>query len=553
MRVAKALSLLGHCSRREAERLIAAGRVSIDGTVVPGPATLVDPTSQALSVDGREIAAPERRVYLAVHKPTGVTSTLKDPHAERTITQLAPGMGRLYPVGRLDKDSEGLILLTNDGEFANKVSHPRYEVSREYLALVSELPSPEALRKLRHGIMLDGRRATPALVEAAPKGPMPPDPSGRGPRGSWVRIVLREGRNREVRRLLAAIGCTVLRLVRTRIGPIRPSGLRVGQYRPLRSREVQNLMKWSEAHEPELEVEDLDEVDEATASGLFNSIPVARNAKPLVDERRPDRLVIAIDGPAAAGKTTVGKLLAERLTATFLDTGVLYRALTLNALEAGVDVEDAPSLASLAETLEVHVKPTADGGEAILLGGRDITSDIRSEAVDNHVSQVAQHPDVRGALVQAQRRAAEGQAAVVVGRDIGTVIFPDANIKLFLEASEAERGRRRIAQLELGDQSTVRERMAQRDQTDRGRAVAPLVPASDAVVIDTDGMSAQDVVEQVLELVEERFGDASPHPSPLPEGEGASAHPEPFPEGERLEGGGARMRARSAGKRRSQA
>src|SRR5581483_12380552 len=115
------------------------------------------------SVDGKELQQRPSQVYLAVYKPLGVTSTLRDRHAEHTIDELAPGLGRLYPVGRLDKDSEGLILLTNDGDFANRVIHPRYGVTREYLAQVDELPDADALRKLRRGVVLDGRRAVPSL------------------------------------------------------------------------------------------------------------------------------------------------------------------------------------------------------------------------------------------------------------------------------------------------------------------------------------------------------------------------------------------------------
>jgi cytidylate kinase len=507
MRIARALSLLGYCSRREAERLIAQRRVSVDGRVVESPATLVDPSRQEVRVDRKEIErSSTKRVYLAVHKPAGVTSTLRDPHAERTIAELAPGMGRLYPVGRLDKDSEGLILLTNDGDFANRVAHPRYGVTREYLAQVDALPGPEALRRLRHGVMLDGRRATPSLVEAAPRGQMPTSPGSRS-RGDWVRIVLREGRNREVRRILAVVGCTVLRLVRTRVGPVRLSGLRPGQYRPLKPREIETLMRWSErAHTPEqILEEDIVWLDDGPLTDVDVPTTLAEAGSEPVLGRR-DHLVVAIDGPAAAGKTTVGKALAQDLGAVFLDTGVLYRVLTLEALERGIDVTDGARLADLAEHLDVRIGDEGKApwsGEPILVGERDVTEQIRSDTVNGSVSLVAAHPEVRNALVSAQRRAAKAPAAVVVGRDIGTVIFPDADVKIFLDASPEERGRRRAQELSAeARQAEVQAQIAERDEIDRNRAVAPLEPAPDAWHIDTDGLGVHEVADLVRDIVQ---------------------------------------------------
>jgi cytidylate kinase len=220
--------------------------------------------------------------------------------------------------------------------------------------------------------------------------------------------------------------------------------------------------------------------------------------------RPSGRLIVAIDGPAAAGKTTVGKLLADRLDASFLDTGVLYRALTLAALERGVDVANADGLAAIARSLDVRVaRREEEGGtvDAILLDDRDISDAIRSPEVDGSVSQVAGHAAVRAALVDAQRRAAAAPRAVVVGRDIGTVIFPDAQVKVFLDASAEERVRRRSAERATGEQATVERQLAERDRLDRERAVAPLVPAPDALVLDTDGLSIEEVVQHVERLV----------------------------------------------------
>jgi cytidylate kinase len=217
--------------------------------------------------------------------------------------------------------------------------------------------------------------------------------------------------------------------------------------------------------------------------------------------------VIAIDGPAAAGKTTVGSRVAERLGWTFLDTGVLYRALAWLAAERGVALDDDARLASLARDLNVHVtRPSrADGRQAdVVLDARDVTWEIRAPAVDRAVSAVAALPGVRAALIPAQRRAAAHSPAVVVGRDIGTVIFPDAALKVYLDAGLSERARRRAAEFaargEAPDEAAVEADLLRRDELDSDRAYAPLTVASDAVRIATEGRTIEEVVEAVLAL-----------------------------------------------------
>jgi CMP/dCMP kinase len=228
------------------------------------------------------------------------------------------------------------------------------------------------------------------------------------------------------------------------------------------------------------------------------------------DNQRP--FLVAIDGPSAAGKTTVGTMVAERLNAAFLDTGVLYRVLTLCAQEQGIAPEDEEALAEFAAKLDVVVQPpSADDGRLadVFVEGRDVTWAIRTPEVDAHVSQVASHPHVRQALIPAQRRAAESTSAVVVGRDIGTVILPDAQVKIYLDATALERARRRAQQLGAdADLAEVTRAIERRDELDRSRSTAPLEQAPDAVVVDTDGVPAEDVVERIVAIVHERTGQA---------------------------------------------
>jgi CMP/dCMP kinase len=223
--------------------------------------------------------------------------------------------------------------------------------------------------------------------------------------------------------------------------------------------------------------------------------------------------VIAIDGPVASGKSTVAQMLARRLGYFYLDTGLLYRALTLQSLRQGIDVTDGARLAELARQLRVSIKPPSikDGRQSdVRVDGRDVSLALRSAEVDARVSAVSAHPEVRAALIDVQRRAARMPGTVVAGRDIGTVIFPDATLKIFLEAGPEERARRRLHQRgnwsEAGLVSTLRE-IQERDRQDSTREVAPMVRAQDALVIDTDDVSPVQVVNQILEIYEAR-GDS---------------------------------------------
>jgi 23S rRNA pseudouridine2605 synthase len=238
MRLNKLLSHAGIASRRVADELIAQGRIEINGRVVTTLGTQADVEKDDIRVDGRRLKAPPVRRYLLLNKPAGVVSTRSDPQRRTTVIDLLAKAGidgYFYPVGRLDYDSEGLLLLTNDGEFAERVSHPRYELERTYEAQVVGVPDDRDLERLRRGVILDGHRTLPAVVRvkravSTRQGPM-----------TILEITLREGRNRQVRRMCDSIAHPIERLRRVRIGPLADPGLRSGQIRDLTSAEVRKL------------------------------------------------------------------------------------------------------------------------------------------------------------------------------------------------------------------------------------------------------------------------------------------------------------------------
>ena len=232
MRLAKFLAHAGVASRRGAEEIIRAGRVQIAGTTVTDPARDVDVDS-GVAVDGKFLEGPEERMVFLVNKPKGVLSTAADTHGRRTIVDLVPSRGaRLYPVGRLDADSTGLILVTNDGDLAQRLTHPSFEVPRTYRAAVRPAPVPEhALRTLREGVDLDDGRTAPAKVRQVKPG--------------VLELTIHEGRNHQVKRMCEAVGHRVNTLQRIRFGPLRLDDLPEGAHRRLKAAEVEGLRKGS--------------------------------------------------------------------------------------------------------------------------------------------------------------------------------------------------------------------------------------------------------------------------------------------------------------------
>jgi cytidylate kinase len=477
-RLQKALARAGIASRRGAEVLIRDGRVTVNGRV----ATLgesADPEADAIAVDGRPIGQAEAAIHVALHKPRGYVSSSQDERGRQSVVRLLEGAdiatgARLWPAGRLDVDSEGLMVLTNDGGWANRLLHPRYAMEREYAVLVERSPRPDELVALLDGVQLeDGPARLLTARSAAPPREVAREP---GESGQWLRVRVGEGRKREVRRLFAAVQLRVLRLVRVRLGPLTIRGLSLGEWRPLTAAEVRRLV------------------------GQAPGPPRQRRQR---DAAEDGPLAVAIDGPSGSGKSTIGHALAQRIDATFVDTGLMYRALTLAALEGGISPEDGEALGRLAKEVAIEVeRPRADQEgrrETVLLDGRDVTNEARTPRVDRAVSGVSRHAAVRRAMLRLQRREARRRDTVMVGRDIGTVVLPHATLKVFLTASAAVRAARRASEMGRQDRfERYLHEIEERDAADSGRPVAPLRKAHDALVIDTGELSVDASVDEIV-------------------------------------------------------
>jgi len=239
-RLQKLLARAGYGSRRSCEELITAGRVRVNGQAV-GLGDKADAAKDIITLDGRQVTQAETLVYVALYKPRGVISTVSDPELRPAVRDLVPVSGTLYPVGRLDFDSEGLVLMTNDGDLANKLTHPRYEHEKEYRVLVAKQPDAEQLNLWRRGVVLeDGFRTGPAGVYVVSK-------HGKG---AWLDVTLKEGHKRQIREMGIQTGLPVVRIVRVRIGVLRLGSLKPKEWRYLTTQEVQALQKPATASTP---------------------------------------------------------------------------------------------------------------------------------------------------------------------------------------------------------------------------------------------------------------------------------------------------------------
>ncbi len=311
VRLQKVLSQAGIASRRVAEKMILDGRVEVDDRIVTELGTRVDPEVSVIRVDGARVTVDDTLVHLAINKPKGMHSTMSDDRGRPCVGDLVEhrvrGNKKLFHVGRLDADTEGLMLLTNDGELAHRLMHPSYEVPKTYLATVLGAVPRGLGRKLRDGIELDDGPARVddfAVVDTVP---------GK----TLVRVTLHEGRKRIVRRMLAAVGFPVQELVRTDIGAVSLGDQRPGQH-------------------PGVDPE-----------GARLVVQGGGNVSP--------SLVIAVDGPAGTGKSSVSRGLARSLGARYLDTGAMYRIVTLAVVRAGVDLADTPAIEAAATGVPLSV------------------------------------------------------------------------------------------------------------------------------------------------------------------------------------------------------
>jgi pseudouridine synthase len=234
IRLNKFLSQAGVVSRREADRLITEGRIQVNDRLALDLGHKIDPERDVVLVDGRKIKETKKLVYALVNKPSGYLVTLKDPFRRPTVRDLLPAsLGRLFPVGRLDYDSEGLLLLTNDGELAFRLSHPRFEVEKAYLVKLKGEPGLDSLRRLEKGVFLDGQKTAPAKVTVL----------AHNPKSSLLRLEIHEGRKREIRRMCRAVGHEVLELKRIGFAGLSLKNLKPGRWRTLEPSEIRQLRK----------------------------------------------------------------------------------------------------------------------------------------------------------------------------------------------------------------------------------------------------------------------------------------------------------------------
>jgi cytidylate kinase len=542
-RLQKILARAGFGSRRACERLISQGHLTVDGQLVTELGATADPRVSLICVDGQPIR-PERSRYLVLHKPAGYLSN-PDPRAGHpSWLDLVSVPERLFPVGRLDLESEGLLVLTNDGDLAQLLTHPRFEHPKTYLVQVEGIPNPRKLRRLRHGIMLEDGPTAPAEVTLLRHVPHPVNANSMlsrttptGARGRttsdrnskltcWLKVSLREGRKRQLRRMVARLGHRALRVIRIAMGPLELGLLPAGKWRELWPAEIEALRAVVNREVPAEETGNSRSIAElgSTRTGISSTpgkVPPSRGSglAPLRttqgraqgSTRFPQ--IIAIDGPSASGKSTVGRLLAHQLGYLYFDTGVMYRAVAHVALNRGIPVANEAAMAALARRIVLEVLPptVSDGRDVtVLADGVDITWDIRSRDVELAVSPVSSYAGVREALRLSQRRVGLAGRVVMVGRDIGTVVLPEADLKIYLDASLKVRAQRRyLERLGRGETLSLEEVLGavkRRDEIDSNREHAPLIAAPDAIVIDTTNLAVEQVVEQVLQLIEKKWG-----------------------------------------------
>ena len=507
-RLQKILARHGLGSRRGVEALIREGRVRVDGAVAE-LGRRADPAASLVTVDGAPLPPlpPDRTLLL--HKPRGVLVTASDERGRETVFDLLDDPpASLRHVGRLDRDSEGLLLLTTHGELAHRLTHPRYRVGKTYEALVEGVPDASALARLCEGVELDDGPTAPAEAELL----------RRDGGGAWLRVVLHEGRKRQLRRMLDAVGHPVRRLIRRSVGGLDLGSLAPGASRPLDAAEERALLvlvglldapEAASISSPGTRAADASEGGAGTeASAIAAERPQPQS--PPASEAASTSVArsLALDGPTASGKSAVGRAIAERLGFGFLDTGMMYRACTRAVFDASIDPEDSEAVIARVRAASLDVGWPDPATPRVLVDGEDVTDGLRDPAIESSVSLISRLPEVRDEMVRHQRAIAERSPVVMAGRDIGTRVLTDARAKIFLAASIEVRARRRLAEeLAAGretDLERVIEETARRDGLDQTgkRAIHPEQAAADAIILDTDALGVDEVVARALEAYE---------------------------------------------------
>jgi 23S rRNA pseudouridine2605 synthase len=237
VRLQKLLSQAGVTSRRKAEEFIKQGRVRVNGKVVYELGSKADPDRDEIHFDGKKIEPKQPRISVLLNKPDGYITSLHDPEGRPTVAKLVDNLPvRLYPVGRLDYHTEGLLILTNDGELANQIEHPSHSIEKLYLAKVKGIPHPNEIKKLREGIVIEGRKTLPAKIKIV-----------ETRKNAWIEVVIREGRQNQIRKMFDAIEHPVIKLKRVAIGPLRDDSLKPGEYRMLKISEIKKLLEGTSA------------------------------------------------------------------------------------------------------------------------------------------------------------------------------------------------------------------------------------------------------------------------------------------------------------------
>ena len=239
IRLQKWLAMAGVASRRKAEEMITSGRVSLDGEVITALGAKADPSKSVLAVDGKPVEIVQDKVYIMLHKQEGVVTTVTDPYNRPTVMDYVPTATRLYPVGRLDSDTSGLLLMTNDGEWAQKLTHPKHETKKTYVAVVQGVPSVVSLRIFRQGILIEGKKTAPAQIKLLEQMPI----KGTKTQNSKLLITIHEGRNHQVRKMCEAIGHKIVTLKRVEVGGLELGNLAKGKWRQLTAKEVKRCVK----------------------------------------------------------------------------------------------------------------------------------------------------------------------------------------------------------------------------------------------------------------------------------------------------------------------